>query len=821
VVTGSSIKRTEAETALPVTVINRAEIDKIGAITAADLLRRLPQSGNQSVSQQGNRGGQTPGGESIALRDLSANATLVLLNGRRLPNFPLSSDSASFVSLDSIPAAALDRVEVLKDGASSIYGSDAVAGVVNFITRKDYQGMEGVVRYGNAQRSNPREVAVSLAGGFGNLSTDRYNALFTLEHLDRTAVNATDRSYTASSDNRTRGGLDRRLFYSLPANAQSLTTGALLRSPACPADGVKGPLCYTDFALFNTIVPASQRTNLTGIFTAQISPDIQVFGELLAGQQNSKSTLSPDILVGSLPTLGTARGNPFGVNLVAFGLIPGAANRQEIVKSNSLRALLGARGTTGQFDWETALAQGRGKTDYAFSNQLITSATEAALLNGAVSPFGTVPNDPARIAALLGNNKRNSTVKTTELDGRVSTTLFQLPAGPVEGSAGASWRKESLDDLTDAAVSSFENGVDYGRRDGSRNTASVYIESLVPLLKGLELQASARYDRYSDFGNTTNPKLALRWKALPDLSFRASASTGFRAPSLSQIVQGTTKGFSNGVVDPRRCPVTASPTDCGGGSVNVEIGGNKDLKPEDSKSWSAGMVFQLGRQFELTLDRYNIDYRNQINTADADQILRNELIGTGSLVQRNPASAADVAAGIPGTIALIRTVPANLARSTVSGWDVELKARQGAGEYGNFVWSGAATYVEKLREQVEAAVPLVNVIGTYNKPRVRATSALDWSLSDWSARLGARHTGGYTDGAPSTLNNGQPIKVGGFTQFDAQLAWKAWPGGSVTLGITNLGDTRSPYSNATGSGNAPNGDLIGRAFYVTARHAFR
>jgi iron complex outermembrane recepter protein len=819
-ITGSSIKRVDAEGALPVTTITREEIDKIGAVTAADLLRRLPQSGNLGFTQAGTAGSLTPGAESIALRDLSANATLVLLNGRRLPTYPLSSASASFVNLAQIPAAAIARVEVLKDGASSIYGSDAVAGVINFITRKNYQGVETTLRYGDAQRGHPREVAISLSGGFGNLATDRYNALFTVEHLDRTMLRQNERDYAATNDTRDRGGYDRRNFYSEPANAQSLT-GTLFAARGCPASQLKGGLCYNDFSQYGTLVPFSRRTNLTSLITFNAAPSVEVFGELLAGQEESKSIRSPDILTGRFVTQATARGNPFGVDVRALGLIPGTPLREEFVKSESARAMVGARGTHAGLDWEAALAHGRGKTTSSFTGQLITAATSAALANGDVSPFGIVANDPVRVAALLTSNDRNSIVDTTDADGRVAWSLWQLPAGPVEAAAGLSWRRESLDDKTDAKVSTLANGVDYGRRDGSRDTSSAYVEVVVPVLRTLELQLSARHDEYSDFGGTTNPKAAVRWKLLPDLAFRASASSGFRAPSLSQIVQGNTTAFANAIVDPRRCPVTAAPSDCGSGSVNVQIGGNKDLQPETSRSTSVGLVFQIGRSFEIALDRYEIDYRDQINTPIAAAVLRNELVSTGSLVVRRPPTAADVAAGIPGAIELIRTVPANLARSKVAGWDVEFKVRAAAGAYGSLVWTGAATYVERLLEQVETSRPLIDAIGTYTKPRTRATSALDWTLGNCSARLGARYTGGYDDGAPSTTGSRETFKVAGYTQVDAQLGWKAWPGGALTLGVSNLADKRSPYSNAAASGNAPHGDLIGRAFYVAVRHAWR
>jgi iron complex outermembrane recepter protein len=822
VVTGSSIKRVDAEGALPITVITREDIDKDGAITAADLLRKLTVSTSSGVSQGGNRGGATPGGESIALRELTANATLVLLNGRRLPNYPLSSSAATFVSLDSIPAAAISRIEILRDGASSIYGSDAIAGVVNFITRKSYQGIEGAVRYGDAQRGNPREITVSLAGGFGNLDKDGYNALVTLEHLDRTILNFSERSYANNSDTRSRGGYDRRFFFSLPSNAVDLGTGDFLLSPACPQASRKGGLCYTDYLQFISIVPSTQRTNLSGIFTVKLGNGVEAFGELLAGQQESRSTGSPDILLGAYTTNASARGNPFGAPVVAFGLIPGTPLREEFVKSDSVRAMVGARGSVGSLDWEAALSNGQAKTTSKFTGQFIAAATEAALLNGAISPFGTVTNDPTQIAAILSSNDRSSTVKTTELDGRVTMPVFKLPAGSLDVSAGASFRRELLNDLTDPKVSTLANGIDYGRRDGSRNISAAYIEALAPVLSSVEVQVSARYDRYSDFGGTTNPKLALRWKALPNLAFRASASSGFRAPSLAQLVSGNTGGFANGVIDPRRCPVTNSPADCGSGSVPVQLGGNQDLKPETSRSWSAGTVFQLGRDVDMTIDHFNIDYRDQIFSADTDTILANELTTTGNLVSRRPATPADVARGIPGPLTLIRTVPANLARSKISGWDVEIKARMGAGAYGNFVWSGAVTYNGKVLEQLDPSTPLSGFAGTFNRPRVRGTSALDWAKGDWTTRLALRYTGGFTDGiAPGTPAGLAPIKVKGFTQVDAQVGLKAWTGGQLSLGITNLLDTRSPYSNASFSGNSPNGDIIGRAYYVTVRQAFR
>jgi iron complex outermembrane recepter protein len=818
-ITGSSIKRTDAEGALPVTTVSREEIERSGAVTVADVLKRLPQSGSQSIDQRATQGGFNPGGEAIALRDLSLNATLVLLNGRRLPTYPLSSVNASFVNLDQIPASAIQRIEVLKDGASSIYGSDAVAGVINIITRKDYRGIEAALRYGEAARGDPRETVFNLGAGFGDMGQDGYNVLLSYEHLNRTRMRQIDRAYLSNSNHSARGGYDRRLPYSDPANALDLATGALLVSPACPPDSQSGGLCLTDFARYGTVVPATTRDSLYTRATAEVSPTLQLFGELIAGREKSSSLFSPDLLTGSLAVPASASGNPFGSDVLPLGVIPGAPQREEAITTDSARLLLGARGSAGEIDWEAAASHARGKSAYAFYNQLVSEPTAAALANGAVSPFGVQTNDAAAIAALLDAGRRNSESTSSELDARFTTPLLELPAGRLEMAAGTAWREEGLDDATAANVSTLINGVDYGRRDGSRRTASAYVEFVAPVLRSLELQLSGRYDRYSDFGSTTNPKLALRWNAIESLVFRASAGTGFRAPSLPQLVQGNSVAFANGIVDPQRCPATGSSLDCGGGSFNLVTGGNAALQPEESRSRSLGFVWDVGRAVELTVDRFEIDYRDQIRTFDIDTILANETTTTGALVVRGPASPQDVALGIPGPIVEIRNLPINAARTEVVGWDVELNLRWTLGDWGRFTWNNAATTIDKLREQAEPGGAFVDQAGTYQKPRTRLVSSLDWTIASWDARLAARYTGGYTDGIAAPA--GDVLRIGSYTQLDAQLGWRGIANTTITLGVTNLADRRPSFSNATNSGNAPNGDLIGRAYYAALRYRFR
>lgn len=823
VITGSSLKRLADDAALPVTTITREEIARSGQATAADLLLRLPQVGGGSTTQGMNGGGFTPGGESVALRELGGAATLVLLNGRRLPTYPLSAIDSSFVSLDQIPTAMLERIEILRDGASSVYGSDAIAGVVNFITRRDFRGAEATLRHGRATAGNgtPRESTASASFGFGQLSADGWNAFVTLERFTRSRQMLSDRDYTRNSNNTERGGSDRRIPVTGPANALDATTFEYLTAPGCPPDRVVGGLCVVDFTPFVTFQPSTARDALLGQLTMQWSAGLQAFAEIGLGRQKTEGLFSPDLLVaiasGSPDQLvpASAAGNPFGRDVYPYGFLPDAPQRVETVKGQTARLVLGLRGTQTRWDWELVAHAARAEADQSLSNQLLKDPSIAAFTTGAVSPFAS--NTAAALATVLDSNGRSSSSRTDGLDGKVSAALFSLPGGPVEAAFGLSLRRESLDDSTDPAYTRFFSAVDYGTRQGERRIDSVYTEWQLPVLSSFSVQLSARHDRYSDFGNSSNPKLALRWEPTRGLVFRASASSGFRAPSLTQLQPSAAPVFANGINDPRRCPVTRDPADCAG-IVPLLAGGNAALDPETSRSSSAGLAWSPNRHVGVTVDWFAIDYRDQIRLLDNDAILRNELSTAGALVERAPPTAGDIAAGIPGRITQLRNAPFNAASSKVSGVDIELNGVVPLAGYGSLRLRLAAAVLDTLKTKTEPGDPFTSDLGSFDEPRVRLRGSADWTVGAFDIGLAVRQVGGFRDGAAGT--DGVTLEIPAATVWNGTLGWRASTAWTLTFGVNNLLDKRSPYANGAFTGNAPHGDIVGRAWWASVRHVF-
>jgi outer membrane receptor protein involved in Fe transport len=787
-----------------------------------------------------------PGTASVSLRGLGVNTTLVLLNGRRVANYGFAQNiNESFVDLNSIPVSAIQRIEILKDGASAIYGSDAIAGVINVILRKDFTGGEISTSAGSTIRNDARELRGALTMGFGDLGTNRFNIVGTLDYYQRSAIGGDARDFSANVDNRTQGpgGLDQRsptgnpgYFFGGAGNVPTAFSNcpAGLVVPGASLGVGSGTVCAYDFSSANKLVPPSERLGFLGSATFEFSPAAQLFAEFMFNRNETErfaaatpaafglATAHPD-----RPGFGTATPSTF--TSVAYRFLE-AGDRLNTLTSESTRVLLGLRGTVGTFDYEAGALLAKSNTTDVGRNYIIQErATEAfaGTLPGFAGQFYRVINPALNPAGMLDaikiDPRRSGTSEMKQFDFKFSGQLFNLPGGPAGVALGVEHREESVRDLADprvalttpAAQRVTVAGSGGTSVEGDRDLQSAFVEFSLPLMKGLESQIALRTDRYSDFGTTTNPKFGLSLRPARNVLIRAGYAEGFRAPSLAELFLGESTSFPN-VTDTARCTayraglpagdarIAAACGTAAGTGVSAQVRsiflGNKELDPETSKSWSLGLVLEPFADFTVSIDGYLIEHNNRILSPTAGFILQNAALFPGSVV-RNPQTADDIAANAPGTLRGVSgdLVPGitrtffNASKQTTSGADLELRYRLGLGANGRLDLGTTWTYIGKLKRQINPGGALVELADTYQYPRWRNSTSATWTVGPVVAGLTANTIGSYED--LRTSSPGVLPRVSKMTTFDMNIAYSGFKNITLALGANNMFDEQPPFSN--------------------------
>jgi iron complex outermembrane receptor protein len=848
-VTGSRIARVDAESALPVQTITRDEIARAGWTTASEVLAHVSANFNgmnalQSIGTSGN-----PGMTSANLRGIGDGNTLVLLNGRRLSNYAFLSGAPN---IDAIPMAAIERVEILKDGASSVYGTDAIAGVVNFITRKDFRGVDVTGLADITEHQGGNAYQASITAGWGDLAKDRFNVFATVDWRRDQSIAGRDRAYAATGY-RPAEGLVNRNLQTIPAN---IAAGpGLFLNPAFPAGCappvslpetdlgfVAGEMCLFDPASTAGLAPPTERWTAFGRATWQVAPDHQVYAEYLYARTRMTLSFTPTpasefATIDSTPVLYPVNGPYYPAEYAAAHGITGPLNvyyrtlplgpRTDIVTTTSQRLALGAQGTSGPWSYGAGYTRSENRAEDEFTTGWVRqSAFVPAMATGLINPFGDSTQAGLDLLASTQFTGVVRTAKSTvdQLDVQVSRDAWALPGGPLAVALGAEWRREKLDDRPasildtgDVMASNFE----ISPQSASRNVAAAFGEASVPFAKGWELLASVRYDHYSDFGGTTNPKVALRWQPAKSLLLRASWGKGFRAPTLPDLYTQQFTASIFGPVDPVRCPVTQNPRDCGFEEFPVVAGGNRDLEPETSKQATAGLVWEPIAGTSIGVDAWRIEKRHVIGSLDPDFVMENYDTLGASNVLRGPPDAAYPA--LPGPITAILAYNQNLGDITTSGVDVSLRARSPATTLGRLSLSLEGTYVHEFTTSLPGLGPEQGVgrYGPYGAvPRWRHYAQLGWQFGAWGATLAQTFQSGVADANPN--GQGDPRRVGSYSLWDLQATWTGWRNASVALGVRNLLDTDPPFTNSGFNGTDPTySEVRGRSFYARLSYAFR
>lgn len=838
-VTGSNIKRVENEGALPVTMITRRDIERSGATTPMELLQQVSANNSlNAVTIPNSVGAVTFSAQTASLRGLGGGRTLVLLNGHRLDSFAGELPGVQGVNLAAIPLQAIDRVEILKDGASAIYGSDAIGGVINFITRSDYAGAEATALYGTPTRGGGGDQwQASGTVGLGDLSNDGYNVLLSAQYNEQKSLDQADRNFSSTSyrpdiglfgisphsnpGRITTGGIGVVRDGHLVANAQDCAPSTFY------SDQILGTDCFFDPAVIHGVnmIPNQKTWNFFGNARYRINADWQAYLSGLYSRDESHLVIQPGPVSGffnygplsNMPASITLQPtSPFYPHALAAGAgVDGEpldilyrtfdnGFRDTTDTNENSQLVAGLKGAWHAWDWDGSVFYSEGKTRQRVNGGFQDYTRLLPILNsGVVNFFG--PNTPDVVALERSANFVGDTFHGTSSNygGQVKTSgeIYQLPAGAVAAAIGVEARKEAFEQTVDPALESGDitgyPGALKSTGNKDRKQWAAFAEVDVPIGKSVEGDVAIRYDHYSDFGGTTNPKLSLRWQPTRTLLVRSSYGTGFLAPSLYELFAPRFGGVTQPVTDPLRCPVTgAEGLDCNA-QFSVAFGGNAKLKPEESEQASLGIVVEPIPGATFGVDYFKINLKNAIVNGVAPLTILGDLDQFGNLVTRGPAD--PTAPGLPGRITQIDQSFINLGALRIQGLDIDARYRAPMQRWGRLSFSLAGTYF--LRYDIQSTdLTYTGAVGTALGtattgviPRWKHYASLTWEKGPWMATLAQTFQTSYTD--QGTDIDGNPRTVGSLSLWDMQGTYAGFRNWKLTIGVKNLFDRDPPASN--------------------------
>lgn len=874
IITGSNVRRTDTETVAPVQIITREDLERSGKPTVAEALRSIPGNTGGSFDESFSNS-FAPGASGISLRGLGQKSTLVLINGRRTANYGAAQNiQDSFVDLNSIPTSAVERIEILKDGASAIYGSDAIAGVVNVILRSDFKGVEVAASIGQFHGKNDYRASVGL--GFGDLGSRKFNIFGVLDVYKRDLLQFSDTEFQKDRDFRDRDG--GRNFVSLEGGgtwrnevlnaagqpvpgtvrqaiagcqgqvltaAQAVERGLLLATAATNLSG--NTFCTRDFNYAFTALPGTERVGLLSRGTFDLSSAVQLFAELgfsrneteqhfqepffafATGLRQTPAGLSP--FTYNIRFAPGAAGNPLSTNAFYSGVLNDLGLRSTDITSDTLRSLAGAKWSLKGWDFDSAIGYSKNELDIRSTNFITLAGTSAALgvptaaqppipLAGSVGPINYNLDNPSLNSqsvrdSIRANSSRLIESGLTLIDTKANTEIGQLPGGPVGLALGVEYRHETLNDEP-AAIARQGQILSGGitATTGGRHSLALFSELALPLTRTVEMQAALRNDRYSDFGSALTPKLGVKFKPTPEFLMRANWGRGFRAPTLVESSDSIATFFGT-VLDPLGPPPNPPGTLV---QVSGVLAGNKNLLPEKSRSATLGFVFEPSNSFNLSVDYYEINWSNVVVLICCQAIVNS---GDPIRVIRDPA-----------TQRIVTVVGGyeNQANTFTRGYDFEARYNTRVAP-GRFVTRVIASYVDSFKENGTERAGRNG--GTNTLPRLRATISQAWEQGPYvvSATVSYIHSyrqqllsaSFFTFQDPRFQNGTYPIKVPAYATLDLFMRYNVTPKLSVSATVLNVTDTLPPYDpgiSSTSLYDFSQYDVRGRQYRVGATYKF-
>ncbi|MTV51578.1 TonB-dependent receptor [Pseudoduganella buxea] len=747
-VTGSNLKRVDKEGTSPVQVVTAQDIKDTGAQTVQELMRFVPAIGSDS-NYDSTDGGFSRGVATASLRGLSSTSTLILLNGRRMTPAAYADPNdgnSTLYDLNSIPITALERVEILKDGASAVYGSDAIGGVINFITKSNYQGLEFGARASANDDGEFARRGISAAWGKGDLDSDGYNIFFTADvsRRDRTALRDVEdiafaqyqqlngrfatpygsqisqypTFYRESSPGSRNFGVNRtnapdRLRTTLGCDPSEQLVGTTQMGFPATSIWVGRTFCNFDATRFLE----AQSEGKDGVFMSRgvlkLGANARAFAEVAYARSERKYTSTPITIgqssVNNFTETGVAEpfqaileighpDNPFPNARASVGYRFANLRGGNDVINESTRALVGAEGEFGRWTWNTAVLWNRSEKDDTYFDRLYLPTLRK--LNTGTS-LAQLAADPT-ISQDVQNLGRASIL---QWDAKASTEFGQLPGGAMGLALGVEVRREKIElDPTPNLASGNIYGLVNSIIDGERDVKSAFVELRTPLLKNLELNFAGRADKYPDIKTNYVPKVGVKWTAFDGLAFRGTYAKGFRAPALVQVTPGGSQVFLRDIFDRRRCEADertpkpgATEVDCAKSAAGTG-GANPDLVPEKSRSFSLGLIYSPNSNLDFLVDYFRIRKEGEVVQGSAFEAIKNEDRTPGNVLRDpNPDNWVTDANGNPipntGPLLMVKLPWENQGSTEVRGIDFEVRHRARLAEWGNVSTKLNGTYM--------------------------------------------------------------------------------------------------------------------------------
>lgn len=862
-VTGSRIKRLDIEGASPVTIIDAEALVNAGFSNVADALRE------SNLNAFGSWGGGSNNGwasqQTVALKGSSSQHTLVLLDGRRMAKSPVLDGGAS--NLNTIPMAAVERIEILTDGASAIYGTDAIAGVINIILKKDFEGVQVSARVDRPEAEGADATTASVTGG---LSSDKGHLVFTIEHAEYDPIMQADRSYTSPY---VKAGGDPGVYQDW---VNISPTGRVIKQPAAggwvwshpfvgdqscadvygenfigPLDDTDYPgdtLCGYDYTRAAATSVGLTRDNTLIHYTYDITETTEFVARAYWVKTKTNDISAPTPAGISIEKGLPAYTTPEGIELRE--LHPGAwagmnfrfdtaGNRHAEHHDTVYDFMFGLKGSEDEFDWDFGVTYNN-YVNFTWGTGYLLDGAQDDLIGDWDEDAGEFvgwdprdPNSEMPLGAAANYNKR-MVADYLDISGGVSFTVGELSGGEIGMYVGASYSESSLDSkvdlLAEAGLIKGGNGGSGG--EGSREVSSAYFELLLPVLDNLEVSMAGRFDDYSDFGSTFNPQIGIRYNPTENILLRTSFGTAFRAPTLSDLYQGATESYdeiTNYILcyesgeDIDSCESTQSPA--------TLYGGNRELDPEESTSVGAGLVWEVTDNFNLSIDYWKLETEQLISDISGSELLQTQ----AKLLEAAAAAgttAPDVSTVYPGSeihmlpngrVDYLVAPKVNLGENEREGVDLSFNYDIET-EFGEFsAGANVSKYITYKYTYLDNGVSIYseNVAGREDRPDVRVNWNLDYSYENHSIH----YFSSVISEQKSWVYNEEGNADSGYYMIDQHITHNLsynyntpWDG-SITLGINNLTDEEPKFKK---NGDYEGGlyDIRGRVMYMSFTQNF-
>ncbi|MCH1929003.1 TonB-dependent receptor [Shewanella sp. A25] len=797
-VTGSRIKRTDLEGSSPVTTISIADIEKTGEMSVADVLRRSNLNTFGSFAESSGNTWQSQ--SNISLRGAGADRTLVLLNGKRMPGSPTMGGTA--VNLNTIPTAAVERIEVLTDGASAVYGSDAVAGVVNIILKKGFEGMEVSFTGTSPEQDGGEEWKGYVVGG---TSSDKGSLTFSVEHQNREIIYQRDRWFTSSTNVLADNYSDATGVSPYARNFLDMTTFQFKPMDACNNEKMVGGghvydygdgdfICGYDYTSEAANHAARQYT--AGYVNAEykLSDEIRFEGQGLFSRNETFGRFAPaagwfNVGAGQVDVqnydlegnyLDTTANEHAGRVYYRFTDV-GTRDSKTIDYSTDIQ--LGLVGEHDKFGWDFTYHYNLAENSN-YGKGYVHRPTVEALVKSGDFNFSAEGNSADVIAAISHNTLAQDIMEFQSVNAGVNFEALELPGGLIGwyfGSEFMNYKYTSEVDAESAAgevIGSSGNG-----SGGDRDVFALFGETILPLTDSLELNLAFRFDDYSDFGSATTPKVALRYQVTDDLVLRGSWGQGFRAPALSDLYAADS--FSaDYATDYHLCDLQGTAAaDCRSVQYDVTRTSNENLEAETSDFYNLGAIWNITDNISTKVEYYYLSIDDVITFVSLDSLLKEESrVGYGNLARGEIIRAG----GSPDGKVLEGTTPlVNGNGFDTSGIDFNLTFSPYETAIGDFGSTFDLTYVLSYEDEEYFDGPVHDMIGRNGLPEYRFTWVIDWTYGDHGVSLLTQ----YIDGQAEDVDPDTYEKIGHLssqTTFDLSYNYSAPWNGKFSVGVRNL-----------------------------------